>query len=45
MKLVTETNPVICDYCESDCIFGKCHKCANGEFTVEEYELFQVLKK
>jgi hypothetical protein len=35
----------ICDYCESDCIFGKCYKCANGEFSVEEFEVFQVVKK
>ncbi|UZO02461.1 uncharacterized protein OCT59_020941 [Rhizophagus irregularis] len=35
----------ICDYCESECISGRCHKCANGEFSVEEYEIFQIVKK
>ncbi|GES96378.1 carbohydrate-binding module family 13 protein [Rhizophagus clarus] len=40
----TKKNPIICDYCESPCIGRICHKCANGEFFVEEYELFQVIK-
>lgn len=40
-----EENPAICDYCESACIDAKCHKCANGEFSVEEYELFRIIKK
>ncbi|GES96382.1 carbohydrate-binding module family 13 protein [Rhizophagus clarus] len=40
-----EDDPAICDYCESVCIYGKCFKCANGEFSVEEYELFQIIRK
>ncbi|GBC07289.1 hypothetical protein RclHR1_07360012 [Rhizophagus clarus] len=33
-----------CDYCKLTCTGNKCYKCANGEFPVEEYELFQVKK-
>ncbi|PKK59466.1 hypothetical protein RhiirC2_857328 [Rhizophagus irregularis] len=36
-------HPTFCDYCELICFFAKCHKCANGEFSVEEYELFQSI--
>ncbi|EXX56582.1 hypothetical protein GLOIN_2v1586519 [Rhizophagus irregularis DAOM 181602=DAOM 197198] len=39
-------NPAICDYCESACTnINTCQKCASGEFFVEEYELFQIIKK
>uniref|UniRef100_U9UHV2 TLDc domain-containing protein n=1 Tax=Rhizophagus irregularis (strain DAOM 181602 / DAOM 197198 / MUCL 43194) TaxID=747089 RepID=U9UHV2_RHIID len=38
-------HPTFCDYCELICFFAKCHTCANGEFSVEEYELFQVIKR
>ncbi|GES96377.1 carbohydrate-binding module family 13 protein [Rhizophagus clarus] len=34
-----------CDYCKLTCTGNRCYKCANGEFPVEEYELFQVIKR
>ncbi|CAB4421210.1 unnamed protein product [Rhizophagus irregularis] len=42
----SEEIPAICDYCESACtrFFAKCHKCASSEFSVEEYELFQIIR-
>ncbi|EXX56584.1 uncharacterized protein OCT59_020949 [Rhizophagus irregularis] len=42
---IEEPNPAICDYCESSCVLAVCRKCANGEFCVEEYEIFQVIKR
>ncbi|UZO02473.1 uncharacterized protein OCT59_020953 [Rhizophagus irregularis] len=42
---IEEPIPAICDYCETTCFLGECLKCANGEFSVEEYEIFQVLKR
>ncbi|CAB5386357.1 unnamed protein product [Rhizophagus irregularis] len=39
------TKNAICDYCKSNCVGGKCYKCANGEFSVEDYEIFQIVKK
>ncbi|CAB4421211.1 unnamed protein product [Rhizophagus irregularis] len=42
---IEESNPAICDYCESSCVLAVCRKCANGEFCVEEYEIFQVIKR
>ncbi|CAB4421220.1 unnamed protein product [Rhizophagus irregularis] len=41
----SEKIPTICDYCESTYCFAECLKCANGEFSVEEYEIFYVLKR
>ncbi|CAB4388691.1 hypothetical protein RhiirA1_436465 [Rhizophagus irregularis] len=42
---ISEPNPTICDYCESSCLLAICQKCANGEFCVEECEIFQVIKR
>ncbi|GBB99753.1 hypothetical protein RclHR1_03620002 [Rhizophagus clarus] len=38
-------NAPTCDYCKLTCTSYMCVKCANGEFLVEEYELFQVIKR
>ncbi|GET60311.1 uncharacterized protein OCT59_020947 [Rhizophagus irregularis] len=32
----------ICDYYKLNYSGSKCYKCANGEFSVEEYEIFQI---
>ncbi|GBB99764.1 hypothetical protein RclHR1_03620013 [Rhizophagus clarus] len=42
---IEDDDPVICDYCESACSGNICHRCANGEFSIEECELFQIIKK
>ncbi|UZO02468.1 uncharacterized protein OCT59_020948 [Rhizophagus irregularis] len=42
--LLSKRTSTICDYCELACIGNRCYKCASGEFSVEEYELFQIIK-
>ncbi|GES96384.1 BTB/POZ protein [Rhizophagus clarus] len=42
---MSDDSEAICDYCESVCFDNICYECANGEFSVEEYELFQITKK